>query len=248
MPAVPLVVSPVHVIVMPGTPVTGNALSNVTAPAGAVVVVTAVKLPGGVSIAVPLVPSPLPLTDPTTGTVTGTLDIKPDGSFTFTPAPGWLGPEPVVELTVTSSDGQAKQVPLSFSINSILLDGNEAPIMPSGGAPLVVDVLANAAVPAGTTASVTGFTYPGSPTVFAAGPLEMPVVDPMSGKTAGLFKVLRNGTATYIPAAGFTGQVPAITYFVESSDGQTSPGVLAPVTPDGEAMHACHRGCLSTSS
>jgi hypothetical protein len=32
---------------------------------------------------------------------------------------------------------------------------------------------------------------------------------------------------TFTPAAGFTGQAPAISYTVQSSDGQVSPGALA---------------------
>jgi hypothetical protein len=39
--------------------------------------------------------------------------------------------------------------------------------------------------------------------------------------------VQANGSVVFTPAPGFTGQVPAITYTVESSDGQTSPGTVA---------------------
>jgi hypothetical protein len=64
------------------------------------------------------------------------------------------------------------------------------------------------------------------------------VVDPATGRTAGTVVVLANGTATFTPATGFSGQAPPITYMVTSSDGQTSPGTLT-VTLQPGAQCAC---------
>jgi hypothetical protein len=46
--------------------------------------------------------------------------------------------------------------------------------------------------------------------------------------------VQANGAVIFTPATGFTGQVPAITYTAESSDGQTSPGAIAVTVVPGE--------------
>ena len=98
---------------------TGNALAGAVVPAGTTASVTGVTLPGATS---PIVPggSPVAITDPSTGKVAGMLAVKPDGTFTFTPAPGYMGPVPVVTLTVSSSDGQSKDVPLSLTVNALL--------------------------------------------------------------------------------------------------------------------------------
>ncbi|MBQ0933626.1 Ig-like domain-containing protein, partial [Ideonella alba] len=46
--------------------------------------------------------NPVTLTDPATGAVLGTVTLNPDGSLTFDPAPGVVGP---VDFTYTVSDG-----------------------------------------------------------------------------------------------------------------------------------------------
>jgi hypothetical protein len=105
-------------------------------------------------------------------------------------------------------------------------------------------VLADVVAPAGTSVHVTAFTLPGSTTVYPAGTTAVPVVDPASGQTTGTVVVLRNGTIAFTPAAGFAGQVPAITYVVASSDGQTSAGALSLVITTGERSGLRGRICM----
>ena len=89
--------------------------------------------------------------------------------------------------------------------------------------------------------NVTSFSLPGSSVVYPAGPAPVTVTDPVTGKTAGTVVVQPDGSVTFTPAAGFTGQVPAISYTVTSSDGQVSPGALAVTVLPG----ACDvPGCL----
>ena len=58
----------------------------------------------------------MPIVDPATGTVTGTLVVKPDGSYTFTPAPGYVGPVPTINVYEKRSDGQTLTSSLNIDV------------------------------------------------------------------------------------------------------------------------------------
>ncbi len=60
----------------------------------------------------------MPVKDATTGVVTGTLVLQPDGSTTFTPAPGYSGPVPLINYNVGSSDGQVNPSTLAITVES----------------------------------------------------------------------------------------------------------------------------------
>jgi hypothetical protein len=152
----------------------------------------------------------------------------------FTPAPGFTGPVPTVDVLVSSSDGQSVEVPLTITVNPVLTDASENIAIPVNSGPLAVNLLDNTVPPPGTTVSVTSFTLPGSSVVYTPGPTPVPVVDPITGRTTGTIALLPDGTATFTPAPGFTGQAPAISYTVTSSDGQVSPSALEIIVLPGE--------------
>jgi hypothetical protein len=206
-------------------PATGNVLDNVTSPPGTNETVTGFSVPG--SDTVYPAGSTVPVADPVTGLVTGTMQVNPDGSYVFTPAPGFTGPVPAVTVDVSSSDGQSIEVPLTITVNPVLTDASESRTVPAGSGPVKLDVLDNTAAPPGTTVNVTSFTLPGSSVVYPTGPTPVTVTDPVTGKVTGSVVMLPDGTTTFEPAAGFTGQAPAISYTVESSDGQVSPSAVA---------------------
>jgi hypothetical protein len=235
--ATPLLVPPVTDATPPGEAATGNVLTGASVPAGATASVTSFLVPGS-STPIRAGSGAVPVVDPT-GTVTGTIEVKPDGTYTFEPAPGYTGPVPSITLNVASTDGQSVQVPLSLSVSSLLRDGSESVSAVQGSGPVRVDVLANAVVPPGTSVSVTSFTLPGSSTVYQAGPTPVTVRDPVTNAVTGTVVMLADGTTTFTPASGFTGQAPAIQYTVTSSDGQVSPGTLSVVVqPGGAAVPA----------
>jgi hypothetical protein len=207
-------------------------LANAEVPPGTTASVTGFSVPG--SDTVYPAGSTVPLVDPTTGTVTGTMTVNPDGSYVFMPAPGYVGPVPTATVTVASSDGQAVEVPLTVSVNAVLTDASENLGLVAGTGPLKTNVLDNAVAPAGTTVNVTSFSLPGSSVVYPAGTTPVTVTDPITGKVAGTVVVEADGDVIFTPAAGYTGQVPAISYTVESSDGQVSPGALAVTVLPGE--------------
>jgi CshA-type fibril repeat protein len=241
------VASPVTDTTTPGEPATGNVLDNVTPPPGTTEAVTGFSVPG--SDTVYPAGSTVPLVDPLTGTVTGTMQVNPDGTYVFTPAPGYVGPVPTVDVVVTSSDGQSKEVPLTVTVNPVLVDASENLAVTAGSGPLTTNVLDNAVVPPGTTATVTSFSLPGSSVVYPAGPTPVTVTDPVTGKVTGTVVVQPDGTVTFTPAPGFTGQAPAISYTVESSDGQVSPGALTvTVLPAGTPASAVYSDAADTAS
>lgn len=243
----PLAVPPVTDTTTPGEPATGNLLDTADLPAGTTASVTGFTLPG--SNTVHPAGAAVPVVNPTTGLVAGTMQVNADGSYIFTPAPGYVGHVPPVTVAVASSDGQSVQVPLSLTVNQVLTDASESPAIVAGSGPLSLNVLDNAVAPAGTTVSVTSFSLPGSSVVYSAGPTPVTVTDPISGKTAGTVVVQPNGTVTFTAAAGYTGQVPAISYTVTSSDGQVSPGALTlTVLPAGTPASSVYSDPADTVS
>ena len=237
--AEPLSVPPVVDTTTPGEPATGSVLDNADLPAGTTGSVTGFSVPGSDTIYP--AGSTVPVVDPTTGLVTGTMQVNPDGSYVFTPAPGYVGDVPPVTVTVASSDGQTVEVPLSLTVNEVLTDASESQAIVAGSGPLKLNVLDNTVVPAGTTATVTSFSLPGSSVVYPAGSTPVTVVDPVTGKVTGTVVVEPDGDVIFTPAPGFTGQAPAIMYTVESSDGQVSPGALTVTVLPGEACTECPR-------
>lgn len=223
--ATPLVAPPVAITTPPGTPVTSNALVDVIAPATTTTSITGFKVPGSSTLILPG-PSPVPVVDPATGVVTGTIEIQADGTYTFTPAPGFTGPVPPIMLSVSCSDGQAKEVPLSINVSPLLRVGDTAVTAINNGSPVTTNVLNNTAVPPGKTAVVASFSIPGGVT-YPAGAAPVTVTDPLTGVVTGTVTVAADGTAVFRPAAAYTGPVPTITYTVRSSDGQVAPGTLS---------------------
>ena len=148
------------------------------------------------------------------------LTVKANGDFVFAPSQGFVGRVPAIPALVRSSDGQSTQVTLNVRVTPLLLDGNESLEVVAGTGPVTANVLDNSVPPTGTTLKVTSFSLPGFPTVYPVGPTPVAVVNPVTGVKAGSVAMLADGTITFTPALGFSGQVPPILYTVASSDGQ----------------------------
>ena len=88
------------------TPVRGNVLPNDTDADGDTLTVTQFNIPG-----VGDVQAGTPATIPGVGT----LVINPNGSYTFTPNPGYVGPVPAVTYTITDGNGGGDTATLSFA-------------------------------------------------------------------------------------------------------------------------------------
>ena len=96
------------------TPVSGNVLDNASLPPGTTANVTGFTVAGSTTVQAPGVP--VSLTDPTTGAPGGTLVVQPNGTYTFTPAPGFVGSVPPVNANIHSSDGQTVTSALTITV------------------------------------------------------------------------------------------------------------------------------------
>jgi hypothetical protein len=216
---------PVYDTTAPGETTTGNLLDKVLSDPGTTTSISSFTIDGTNTTVKP--GTPTQVYDPATGALTGTVTVQPDGSYSFTPAPGFTGPVPEIDATVVSSNGQSTVVPLYITVDPFLKDANESQTITAGSGPLNLNLLSNSQAPTGTTTSITSFSLPGSSITYPAGPTPVPVYDPITNKLTGTIVVQPDGSVVFTPASGFSGQVPAITYTVESSDGQTSPGTVA---------------------
>jgi len=169
----------------------------------------------------------------------GDLTINSDGSYTFDPASGYTGNVPTVTYTV--SDG----VEIDTATLSITVRPNSAPDLEDDtgitteGVTLDVSdpgILENDSDPDGDSLSVVSFSVNGH--------------DYTVGTTVNLSEgdltINADGSYTFVPASGFTGFVPTVTY--TATDGYTTSTAdldiivdETDVTPD-IWVYSCNQG------
>ena len=145
-----------------------------------------------------------------TATITGvgTLTIAANGAYTFTPVANWNGAVP--EVTYTANSGETSTL-------SILLTPVDDPsVLVADTDTVVRDTTATGNVLANDSdvdyaLTVSSFTI--NSTVYAAGASAT-----IAGK--GTLTIAENGDYSFVPAAGWSGSVPEVTYTV--STGSTS--------------------------
>jgi hypothetical protein len=91
--------------------------------------------------------------------------------------------------------------------------------------PVTGNVLNNANVPAGATASVTGFSISGSAQVYSPGS-NVTLPHPVTGLPIGTLQLSSTGAYTFEPLPSYVGPSPAINVYSSSSDGQTAVSSL----------------------
>ena len=87
------------------------------------------------------------------------------------------------------------------------------------GQTLMGNMLSNANVPAGQTATVTGFTVAGSSQVNTPGSGPVTLMSPTTGKPIGTLTMAANGAYTFDPVDGYMGPAPAISVYSQTSGG-----------------------------
>ena len=216
-----------NVLALPGRSTSGSLLANAVAPPGTALRVGSFGLQGDASVTMPST-VPFQLADPVSRVHVGSIVVLPNGTYTFTPSPGFEGPVPELKYTLASSNGQTASLALTIKVQPLLLVPNTQ-LTGAGSRPSSANVLTGAVVPPGTNVSVAGFSLPGSITTYPAGPAAVAVTDPATGQAVGSVVVLPSGIATFTPAPGFEGQAPPITIIAASSDGQVNPSTLSVV-------------------
>lgn len=100
-----------------GVPISGNLLGSAFVPLNTTVGVTHFSVAGSGKAFTPG-PDPVTLTSPVTGQSVGVLVIQADGSYTFTPTPGHVGPVPAISVSTRSSDGQVAVSALTLDVTN----------------------------------------------------------------------------------------------------------------------------------
>jgi VCBS repeat-containing protein len=140
------------------------------------------------------------VTNPSHGTVT----LNSNGSFTYTPATGYIGTD---SFTYRARDGQAysNTVAVTITIN----DSNNPPVAVNDTYSTNEDTALNIASPG----VLSNDNDPDGDTLYA-----IKVINPSHGTVT----LIGNGSFTYIPSAGYTG-ADSFTYQV--SDGQSNSNI-----------------------
>ena len=155
------------------------------------------------------------LTDPANGTVV----VNPDGTFTYTPNPGYAGPDSFT-YKITDIDGDVSEASATIIIEAV------------NDVPLAVDDAYTTAEDTPVSASLAGNDTPSTD----GGNVWMKLTDPANGTVV----VNPDGTFTYTPDANFSG-TDSFTYKITDIDGDVSeatatitiePGNDVPVAVD----------------
>ena len=121
----------------------------------------------------------------------------------------------------------------------VFTDAPDTPATPMGQS-IAGNVLGNANVPPGQTASVTGFTVAGSSQVYTPGSGPVTLYSPTTGKAIGALTVASNGDYAFDPVDGYMGPAPAINLYSKTSGGQTA---VSGLTIDVVARECACRVC-----
>ena len=156
----------------------------------------------------------------TTGPAHGTLDLAPDGSFTYTPATDWHGSD---SFTYLADDGSVDSDAVTVAIE--VREANRPPVT-AGDAYTVAEA---------TSLSVAAPGVLANDSDPEGGPLIATLVD---GVTHGTLSLAADGSFTYTPAAGFVGE-DAFTYAAVDALGQRATASAA-ITVKSLTMASWH--------
>ncbi|MDQ8003742.1 MAG: Ig-like domain-containing protein [Pedobacter sp.] len=156
----------------------------------------------------------------------GTITIYDDGGYTFVPVANYNGNVPAINYTITDGAATATAT-LNLTVNSV----NDLPIAVNDSATILEDgtltrtaangLLSNDSdIDAGTTLTITDFTYPG-----VTGTPTVGVAHLIAG--VGNITINANGSYSFAPLANYNGAVPVITYTVSDGNGGTATADLA---------------------
>lgn len=199
-------------------PATGNVLGNDHDVDGDALAVTQFVVDGVVHAA----------GDTATIAGVGTLVVRADGSYVFTPSPGYNGDMPTA--TVTVSDGQASATStLDVTVNAV----NDAPVVRpdsatglEDGAPVSGNVLVNDGDPDGDALAITQFSVGG--TDYAAGTTAV-----IAG--VGSVRIDADGHYVFTPVADFNGPVPPIGYTASDGTASSTSALSITISPANDA-------------
>uniref|UniRef100_UPI0040481754 tandem-95 repeat protein n=1 Tax=Algoriphagus sp. TaxID=1872435 RepID=UPI0040481754 len=154
----------------------------------------------------------------------GTIIVNADGTYTFTPIPGYFGTVPTVTYTVSDGNGGTTNGTLAITVTPV----NDPPVVVNESLSIQEDatatgnLLANDTDPeqANSALTISQFTIAGVSGTFTPGATA--VVIPNVGSIV----INANGTYTFTPEANYNGIVPNIEYTVSDGQGAFTNGNL----------------------
>ncbi|MBS1571548.1 MAG: tandem-95 repeat protein, partial [Bacteroidetes bacterium] len=172
----------------------------------------------------------------------GTIILNADGSYVFTPAPGFVGTVNTITYNIKSSQGFIASTTLDITVIPVVNPAlNNAPIANNDTAttevntPVTSTVINNDKDPDGDALTVTGATQIGGSPLTIGTATTVSGVDSLGNTVAnaGTVTLNANGTYTYTPATGFVGTVDPIKYTISDGNGGTDNAILyIDVTPN----------------
>ncbi|MBU4323969.1 MAG: tandem-95 repeat protein, partial [Gammaproteobacteria bacterium] len=211
-------------ITLPGTPVSGNLITGPgtdTDPDGDPLTVS------GFTVDANGDGTPEVFAPGTTATIpnVGTLVVNPDGGYTFTPVAGFEGPVPVVNYTITDSQGGTDSATLSLLVDAV----NDPPVanddVVTGQEDQAVtfDPRTNDSDPEGQALTITEIN--GTPITVGGTPVD--IFDPATGDKIGEISLNPSGTLTFTPEPNFNTSAPIpIQYTVQDPDGEPATATI----------------------
>ncbi len=147
-----------------------------------------------------------------TGASHGTVVVNADGSYTYTPAPNYNGPD-AFTFTVDDGNGGSASAAVSITVTPV----NDAPVANPGSNTTPEDTA--------VSGTVTSSDIDGGPAVYSLA----------TGTTHGTVVVNNDGTYTYTPASNYNGG-DSFTFTVSDGNGGTATNtVVLVVSPVNDA-------------
>ena len=166
----------------------------------------------------------------------GTLEINPDGTYTYTPPTDFVG-EDTVTVEICDENGNCEETTLTLEVRDPAQEaGNTTPIANNDN----FEVFSNSAAPAGTPilANVSVISNDGDPDenpIMIADPSGNPATEPqvITTTAGGTVTINPNGTIQYVPPTpGFIG-TDTFDYTIVDSEGVTDTATVSiDVGPD----------------
>ncbi|MCC3376308.1 Ig-like domain-containing protein [Cohnella sp. REN36] len=143
----------------------------------------------------------------------GTVTVNPDGTWTYVPNPGYVGPD---IFTVTVSDGKGGVTTSAVTVN-VTDKPNQAPTVP--------DYDVTTGNNASLSGTVKGTDPDGNPLTYTKGS------DPQHGTVV----VNPDGTWTYVPTPGYVGKDSFTVIVDDGKGGTTTSTITVDVTDPGSS-------------
>lgn len=147
----------------------------------------------------------------------GSVTIQAGGSFVYTPANGYSGPDSF-SFVVNDGFGGTNEYRVDITVvpNTNPSDGDEAFTIPQGQT-LTGNLLANASDAEGDAMRITGFTVNGQ---------TYQPADTATIANTGTLRVESDGQFSFQPDAQFKGEVPEVRYTLSDARGGTDTSIL----------------------